>query len=232
MSLALISGTSRGIGKAVAERLLSLGWEVEGCSRGQATLTHAQYVHRLVDVTDEAAVIAHVADVVRRRSRIDGLVANAGAASMNAFLLTPGSVAETMMRVNFLGTFNLCREVAKAMVRQRAGTIVTLSSVAVPLSLEGEAAYVAAKAAVEALTQVMSAELAPHGVRVNAVGPGPVDTALTRTLPRKKLAELRLKMGLDRELSMEEVVAPIVDFLNPDSKVTGQILHIGLTRKP
>jgi 3-oxoacyl-[acyl-carrier protein] reductase len=151
---------------------------------------------------------------------------------MNAFLLTPGSVAETMMRVNFLGTFNLSREVAKVMVRQRAGSVVTLSSVAVPLSLEGEAAYVAAKAAVEALTRVMAAELTPHGVRVNAVGPGPVDTALTRTLPRTKLAELRTKMGLNRELTMDEVVAPIVDFLNPDSKVTGQILHIGLKRTP
>ena len=232
MPLALISGTSRGIGKAVAERLLGLGWEVEGCSRGASTLNHPKYEHRQVDVTDEAAVIAHVADVVRRRSRIDGLVANAGAASMNAFLLTPGSVAETMMRVNFLGTFNLCREVAKVMVRQRAGSVVTLSSVAVPLSLEGEAAYVSAKAAVEALTRVMAAELTPHGVRVNAVGPGPVDTVLTRTLPRAKLAELRLKMGLNRELTMDEVVAPIVDFLNPDSKVTGQILHIGLNRTP
>lgn len=228
MPLALISGTSRGIGKALAERLLAAGWDVEGCSRGDAALSHARYGHRRLDVTDEAAVVAHVADVVRRRGRIDALVCNAGAASMNAFLLTPGSVAESMMRVNYLAAFNLGREVAKVMVRQRGGAIVNLSSVAVPLSLEGEAAYVAAKAAVEALTRVMAAELAPHGIRVNAVGPGPVDTALTRTVPRAKLEELRRRMGLDRELRMDEVTAAIVDLIDPAASVTGRILHVGL----
>lgn len=228
MPLALVSGTSRGIGKAVALRLLELGWDVEGCARGESSLEHPRYVHRRVDVTDEAAVVAHVADVVRRRGGIDGLVANAGAASMNAFLLTPGAVAEAMMRVNFLGAFNLGREVAKAMVRRRAGSIVNLSSVAVPLALEGEAAYVAAKAAVEALTKVMAAELAPHGIRVNAVGPGPVDTALTRTVPRAKLDELRRRMGLGRELAMDEVVGPIVELLDPACAVTGRVLHVGL----
>ncbi len=228
MPLALISGTSRGIGKALAVRLLDSGWEVEGCSRGEASLSHPGYVHRRVDVTDEPAVVAHVADVVRRRGRVDALVCNAGAASMNAFLLTPGSVAEAMMRVNYLSAFNLGREVAKAMVRQRGGAIVNLSSVAVPLSLEGEAAYVAAKAAVEALTKVMAAELAPHGIRVNAVGPGPVDTALTRTVPRDKLEALRRRMGLERELGMDEVVSAIADLIEPSATVTGRILHVGL----
>jgi len=228
MPLALISGTSRGIGKALAERLLRDGWEVEGCSRGEASVLHPRYGHRRLDVTDEPSVVAHVADVVRRRGRVDALVCNAGAASMNAFLLTPGSVAESMMRVNYLSAFNLGREVAKAMVRQRGGAIVNLSSVAVPLALEGEAAYVAAKAAVEALTRVMAAELAPHGIRVNAVGPGPVDTALTRTVPRAKLDDLRRRMGLGRELSMDEVVAAIVELIDPSATVTGRILHVGL----
>jgi 3-oxoacyl-[acyl-carrier protein] reductase len=169
-----------------------------------------------------------VADIVRRRGRIDALVNNAGAAAMNAFLLTPGAVAESMMRVNYLGTFLLAREVAKVMVRQRAGGIVNLTTVAVPLDLEGEAAYVASKAAVEALTRVIAKELAPHGIRVNAVGPGPVDTALTRTVPRDKLAALRARMGRDRDLSMDEVIEPIVGLLDPASTVTGRVLHLGL----
>lgn len=228
MPLALVTGTSRGIGKALALRLLAEGWSVEGCSRGEASLSHPAYVHARLDVTDEPAVLAHVAEVARRRGRIDGLVNNAGAAALNAFLLTPGSVAESVMRVNYLGTFLLMREVAKVMVRQRAGGIVNLSTVAVPLDLEGEAAYVASKAAVEALTRVVAKELAPHGVRVNAVGPGPVDTALTRTVPREKLAALRARMGLARDLSMGEVLDPIVGLLDPASSVTGRILHVGL----
>ena len=228
MPLALVTGTSRGIGKALALRLLAEGWSVEGCSRGEASVSHPAYAHARLDVTDEAAVVAHVAEVARRRGRIDGLVNNAGAAAMNAFLLTPGAVAEAMMRVNYLGAFLLMREAAKVMVRQRSGSIVNLSTVAVPLDLEGEAAYVASKAAVEALTRVVAKELAPHGVRVNAVGPGPVDTALTRSVPREKLAALRARMGLSRDLSMEEVLDPIVGLLDPASSVTGRILHVGL----
>jgi len=228
MPLALVTGTSRGIGKALALRLLASGWTVEGCSRGEATVSHPGYVHSRLDVADEAAVVAHVAEVGRRSGRIDALVNNAGAAAMNAFLLTPGSVAEAMMRVNYLGAFLLSREVAKSMVRHRAGSIVNLTTVAVPLALEGEAAYVASKAAVEALTLVLAKELAPHGIRVNAVGPGPVDTALTRTVPRAKLAALRARMGLDRELTMDEVLEPIVGFLDPSCALTGRIIHVGL----
>jgi 3-oxoacyl-[acyl-carrier protein] reductase len=230
MATALVTGTSRGIGKALAERLVAEGWTVEGCSRGGASITHARYTHRQVDVTDEAAVIAHVAAVSARVGRIDALVNNAGGAAMNAFLLTPGSVAEALMRQNYLGTFLLSREVAKVMVRQRGGRIVNLSTVAVPLALEGEAAYVASKAAVEALTKVMAAELAPHGIRVNAVGPGPVDTALTRTVPKAQLAVLRERMGLNRELAMSEVLDAIQAFLKPDSAVTGQVTYVGLAR--
>lgn len=230
MATALVTGTSRGIGKALAERLLAEGWSVEGCSRGAASIAHARYNHRQVDVTDEAAVIAHVAEVSARVGRIDALVNNAGGAAMNAFLLTPGSVAEALMRQNYLGTFLLSREVAKVMVRQRGGRIVNLSTVAVPLALEGEAAYVASKAAVEALTKVMAAELAPHGIRVNAVGPGPVDTALTRTVPKAQLAVLRERMGLNRELAMSEVLDAILAFLKPDSAVTGQVTYVGLAK--
>lgn len=231
MPTALVTGTSRGIGKALALRLLDEGWTVEGCSRGEASFSHLRYTHRQLDVTDEAAVAAHVAEVSARVGRIDALVNNAGGAAMNAFLLTPGSVADALMRQNYLGTFLLSREVAKVMVRQRGGCIVNLSTVAVPLSLEGEAAYVASKAAVEALTKVTAAELAPHGIRVNAVGPGPVDTALTRTIPKAQLAILRSRMGLDRELAMSEVLDAIIAFLQPSSTATGQVTYVGLTRR-
>jgi len=230
MPIALVTGTSRGIGKALAERLLQEGWTVEGCSRGEASLSHDGYTHRQVDVADEAAVTAYVADVVRRHDRIDALVNNAGGAAMNAFVFTPGSVAESLMRQNYLSTFLLSREVAKVMVRQRGGSIVNLSTVAVPLALEGEAAYVASKAAVEALTRVLAVELAPHGIRVNAVGPGPVDTALTRSVPAAKLTALRERMGLNQPISMVQVTDDICALLSPQSSVTGQVTYVGLPK--
>ena len=182
-STALITGTSRGLGRALAERLLADGWVVHGFARGPQPLMHERFSAHVVDITDEAAVCAAVATIAES-GRIDLLINNAGAASMNALLLTPGETAKRLMRVNYLGTFHCLQSVGKVMVRQRAGRIVNVTTVAVPLSLEGEAAYVASKAAVEALTRVAAKELAASGVAVSALGFGPIDTDLTRAVPK------------------------------------------------
>ena len=208
MPTALITGSSQGLGRALAERLLSEGWTVHGFARGPQDLTHAAFTAHAVDVTDEAAVRSAVGSVAKA-GRIDLLVNNAGAASMNALLLTPGSVAEQLMRVNYLGTFHCLQAVGKVMVRQRAGRIINLTTVAVPLSLEGEAAYVASKAAVEALTQVAAKELASSGVVVTALGFGPVDTKLTRAVPKAALAKINAAIGRPEGTTM----AQAVDFL-------------------
>jgi len=101
MPSALITGTSQGLGRALAERLLADGWTVHGFARGAQALTHERFRAHAVDVTDENAVRAAVA-VVAEAGRIDLLVNNAGTASMNALLLTPGETAERLMRVNYL----------------------------------------------------------------------------------------------------------------------------------
>jgi 3-oxoacyl-[acyl-carrier protein] reductase len=205
MPTALITGTSQGLGRAIAERLLADGWTVHGFARGSQELTHGHFTAHVVDVTDEAAVRAAVSTVAAA-GRIDLLVNNAGAASMNALLLTPSSVAEQLMRVNYLGTFHCLQAVGKVMVRQRAGRIINLTTVAVPLSLEGEAAYVASKAAVEALTKVAAKELAPSGVVVTAVGLGPVDTKLTRAVPKPALAKINAAIGRPEGTTMAQAV--------------------------
>jgi 3-oxoacyl-[acyl-carrier protein] reductase len=208
----------------LAERLLADGWVVHGFARGSQELTHAQFTTHAVDVTDEGAVRAAVSTVAAA-GRIDLLVNNAGAASMNALLLTPGSVAEQLMRVNYLGTFHCLQAVGKVMVRQRAGRIINLTTVAVPLSLEGEAAYVASKAAVEALTKVAAKELAPSGVVVTAVGFGPVDTKLTRAVPKAALAKINDAIGRPEGTTM----AQAVDFILAHMRTAegGKVEYLG-----
>ena len=226
MPTALITGTSQGLGRALAERLLADGWTVHGFARGKQTITHAHFHGQAVDVTDEAAVRAAVATVAEA-GRIDLLVNNAGAASMNALLLTPGETAERLMRVNYLGAFHCLQAVGKVMVRQRAGRIITVTTVAVPLSLEGEAAYVASKAAVEALTKVAGKELAPAGVIVSAVGFGPIDTALTRGVPKPALAKIDSAIGRPEGTTMEQAT----DFLlaHVRSAEAGRVEYLGKT---
>jgi 3-oxoacyl-[acyl-carrier protein] reductase len=223
--VALITGSSRGLGLALAERLVAEGWLVHGFARGPQPFQHERFRAHVVDVTDEAAVRVAVAGVAAE-GRIDFLVNNAGAASMNAFLLTPGEVAAALMRVNYLGTFHCLQAAGKVMVRQRAGMILNLTTVAVPLGLEGEAAYVASKAAVEALTRVVGAELAPQGVRVYAVGLGPVDTVLTRAVPSEKLRALNEKIGRPQGTTLAQAVDFILSLQGDANLPVGSVRYL------
>lgn len=224
MPLALVTGSSRGLGLAVVRRLLADGWTVHGFARSSADLPDPRFIQHVVDITDPAAVRAAVVSV-SDAGPIDLLVNNAGAASMNALLLTPAETAERLMRVNYLGAFHCLQTVGKAMVRRRAGRIVNVTTVAVPLSLEGEAAYVASKAAVEALTRVAARELASSGVVVSAVGFGPVDTALTRGVPRAQLERINARIGLASSPSPEAAA----DFLlaHARSASAGAVEYLG-----
>ena len=224
----LITGTSRGIGRGLAEHFLKNGDTVCGCSRGPATLRHRRYAHWELEVSDEASVVAMVREVVRRHGRIDALVNNAGIAAMNHALLTPAATAQRILATNFQGTFLFCREAGKAMVRRKVGRIVNFTTVATPLRLEGEALYAASKAAVESFTQVLARELGGTGVTVNAVGPTPVPTDLIRNVPETKLNALLARQAI-RRLGEVADVANVVDFfLSPRSGfVTGQVLYLG-----
>ena len=227
----VITGTRKGIGRGLAEHYLEGGWTVAGCSRGPSDLRHECYSHFEVDITDERAVTSMVRRISRRLGRIDGLLNNAGIAAMNHLLLTPGTTARRVLETNFLGSFFVLREVGKIMVRKKAGRIVNFSTVAVPLDLEGEAIYAASKAAVESLTRVAAREFGGFGVTVNAVGPTPVPTDLTKTVPRAKIDALLARQAIPRLGSIEDV-ANVTDYLlNPaGSFLTGQVLYLGGVR--
>jgi 3-oxoacyl-[acyl-carrier protein] reductase len=224
----IVTGASRGLGRALSENYAERGFQVVGCSRGESDFTHSRYRHVCLDVADEGAVVKLVRGVASDFGRLDALINNAGTASMNHALLTPMSSVESILRTNVQGVFLFCREAAKAMMKARRGRIVNLATVATPLRLEGESVYAASKAAVCSLTEILAREFGEFGVTVNAVGPTPIDTDLIRGVPQEKIDQLIARQALKRMCELRDVANAIDFFLRPDSDfVTGQVLYLG-----
>ena len=223
-----ITGTRKGIGRYLSEVFLERGWQVVGCSRGASDLEHAAYDHYELDVSDERAVTKMMHQVARDHGRLDALLNNAGIASMNHAMLTPGSTMIRVFQTNVFGTFLFCREAAKLMGRRKYGRIVNFATVATPLKLEGEAVYAASKAAVVSLREVLAREFAAFGITVNAVGPTPVPTDLVGSVSKEKMTALIARQAIPRYGTMEDVLNVCDFFLLKESEfVTGQTLYLG-----
>ncbi len=226
----LITGTRKGIGRSLAEHFLSKGNVVEGCSRsGPDWETDPErYTHHCLDVADEGQVKFMLSSIQKRHGRLDILINNAGIASMNHILLTPTSTVDRVLATNLRGTFLLCREAAKLMRRRRYGRIVNLSTVAVPLRLEGEAVYAASKSAVETFSRILAREVAEFGITCNVVGPTPIETDLIRSVPKEKIGLIIDQLAIKRLGNFEDVANVIDFFVNPESDyITGQVIYLG-----
>lgn len=224
----LITGSSKGIGRHLVEHYVANGDLVVGCSRGPSSFKHAHYHHFEVDVTNEDAVKRMFAEISSNYGRLDVLVNNAGVASMNHMLLTPVSVARNILETNFLGTFLLCREASKLMKHRKFGRIVNLTSVAVPLKVEGEAIYAASKAAIINFTQIIARELSSFGITVNAIGPTPIQTALIKGVPDDKIQKLIRRQAIQRPGDMKDISNVVDFFIQPESDfITGQVIFLG-----
>lgn len=226
--VALVTGTRKGIGEHLAHHLLAQDWLVAGCSRRHAHIEHPNYRHYCTDITDETAVVHMVRQIKRDLGPIHALINNAGTASMNHLLLTPGSSYRSIFDTNVLGSFLLLRECAKQMSRQKNGRIVNFSTVAAALDLEGEALYAASKSAIESLTRTSARELADYNITVNAIGPTPIATDLIKLVPKDSIDSLIQRQAIPRLGTFDDITNAIDFFLQDSSNfITGQTLYLG-----
>jgi 3-oxoacyl-[acyl-carrier protein] reductase len=224
----LITGTRKGIGRALVEHYAGSGCHIIGCSRSPFEGELPNYRHYCLDVSDEPVVKKMFSEIRKHEGRLDVLINNAGVASMNHSLLTPLAAVNKIMETNFTGTFLFCREAARLMQLHRCGRIVNFASVAVPLKLEGEAVYAASKAAVISLTQILAREFADFGITVNAIGPAPMKTDLIRGVSPEKLETLIQRQAIKRYGESRDVIQVIDFFVQPASDfVTGQVIFLG-----
>lgn len=224
----LITGTSRGLGRFLAEHYLALGDSVIGCSRSEHTIVHERYWHQQLDITGENAVAALFSEVRQRFGGLDVLINNAGTASMNAFALTPLASVRRVMETNFLAAAMLTHGAIRLLRKSSAGRIVNMSTIAVPLRLEGEAVYAASKSALETFTRVLAREIGTMGITCNAVGPSVVKTRLTEGVPAEKLERLIKGQAIPRQATGADVANVVDFFLRAESGlVTGQVVYLG-----
>ena len=228
----VISGASRGIGKALSEHYLKCGDIVVGCARSTSDIAHKNYRHFILDINDEKAVVSMVRAAKKEFGKIDICLNNAGMASMNHILTTSYESAKRLVDVNFLGAFLLSREAAKVMISNKnsakSGVIINFSSVAAPLCLEGEAIYAASKAACESLTKTMAKELASYSIRVNAIALAPVQTDLIKAVPKDKIKALLEQQAIKRFGEFDDIINVIDFFISQKSDfITGQIITLG-----
>jgi NAD(P)-dependent dehydrogenase (short-subunit alcohol dehydrogenase family) len=234
--VALVTGAARGIGLATAKRFLAEGWRValldierELLNDAVASLKQAESTLSLpCDVSDAAAVAAAVDAVGKRFGRLDALVNNAGVAVFAPLLETSDADWSRILAVNLTGPF-LCTKAAAPLMREHGGgAIVNITSISAVRASTLRSAYGTSKAGLAHLTKQLAVELASLGIRVNAVAPGPVDTAMAKAVHTAEIrADYHDAIPLNR-YGLEEELAEAVFFLASEraSYITGQILAV------
>jgi NAD(P)-dependent dehydrogenase (short-subunit alcohol dehydrogenase family) len=236
--VAIVTGASQGIGKAIALELARVGADVVVCSRRAGALApvaegvRAEGRRALTipcDVGEARDVDAVVARTLEEFGRIDVLVNNAGYRIRSRLEELPREEWDAMVRTNLTGVFLFCQAVGRVMIRQRAGRIVNVTSVAGRSGSRGLAAYAAAKAGVTTLTQSLGAEWAKYGIIVNAVAPGPVETegVLEVWKTPAMIANAAREVPLQR-LGRPEEIAYAVVFAASDRSafMTGETMYV------
>jgi 3-oxoacyl-[acyl-carrier protein] reductase len=230
--VAVITGTSKGIGRGLADLFLAKDYAVAGCSRGPFALDSPRYQHACLDVGDEKQVREWIRSVKAAHQRIDVLICNAGMVRAALLLtVTPGDVLESFLRTNIAGVYYVLREVSKVMLLRGYGRIITISSILTSLHEEGTSAYSASKSAVTEMTKVAARELAPRGITCNVIAPAMVMTGPAQALSENGNWQQRMldKQTIKRPLTIEEVCR-VAEFLAaPESGyITGQTISLGL----
>ena len=234
--VALVTGAARGIGLATAKLLLAEGWRVAMLDIETETL--AQAVARIArpeatlalpcDLAEAQQIDAAFAALTARFGRLDALVNNAGTAVFKPLLETTLDDWNRVMAVNLTGPFLTTQAAAPLMAEAGGGAIVNITSISGLRASTLRVAYGTSKAALAHLTKQQAAELASLGIRVNAVAPGPVDTAMAKAVHSPEIrADYRDTIPLAR-YGLEEELAQAIVFLCSDkaSYITGQVLAV------
>ena len=221
----IVTGAGRGLGKAITERLTEKGEQVLGLARTKDAL---QIDGIECDVSDYSSVKNAAREVKRMKQPVKAFINVAGVASMNMAVTTDESTVQKLIQTNLVGTIYCCQLFAPIMLRQKYGSFINFSTIAVALALKGESVYAASKAGVEAFSRAFAREMADFNVRVNCIAPGPIRTDLLRGITDFQIEKITSQQVIPKQFEKSDV-CDLVELLIDEraSSLSGQVLNIG-----
>jgi len=234
--LALVTGASRGIGRAIAERLAKDGFRVVGTATNEngaeAIRTALQEIS-----ADNEAIVLNIADAEQTAAVLKSFLAdfgtpavvvnNAGITRDNLFLRMSDDEWDAVLNTNLSGVFRVCKAMAKPMIKQKAGSIINISSIIGTTGNAGQANYAAAKAGLEGFTRSLAQEIASRNIRVNCVAPGFIQTDMTDILPEAQKEAILTSIPGKRLGHVEDIAGAVAFLAGKDSQyITGQTIHV------
>ena len=221
----IVTGASRGLGRAITERLIERGEEVIGLVRNTSGLN----INAIeCDVSDYASVKNASKEVKRMKKPVKAFINAAGVASINMAVTTDESTVQKLIQTNLVGTIYCCQLFAPIMLRQKRGSFINFSTIAVALALKGESVYAASKAGVESFSRTLAREVADFDVRVNCIAPGPIRTDLLLGITDTQIEKITSQQVIQKQFQKSDV-CDLVELLLDEkaSSLSGQVLNVG-----
>ena len=221
----LVTGGNRGIGRAIAEEFISLGYRVAVTVRSGEGPAGALSVR--ADVTDSASLDVALAEVEEKLGPIEILVANAGITKDTLLMRMTDEEFEDVINTNLTGVFRVLKRATKGMIKARFGRVILIGSVVGLLGSAGQVNYSSAKAALVGMARSITRELGARGITANVVAPGFIDTDMTAELPEEHQAEYKRRIPAGRFASPSEVAKAVAWLASDDAAyISGAVIPV------
>ena len=220
----IVSGASKGLGKAIVERLTNNGQKVFGIARDVSKIS---IDCMSCDVSSYEQVKAVAQEIKKRKIVVDAVINAAGIASMNLAVTTPKDVVTKIINVNLIGSIYFSQLIAPLMMRNKQGSIINFSTIAVNMALKGESIYIASKAGIEGFSRAFAREVSDFNINVNCIAPGPIKTDLIKGVSDKQIKNVVSYQLIPKQFSTDDVCNIVELLLDNDcfSKASREALY-------